>query len=57
MDDHFPPEDLQEVLWFLVLDHPHLDRCTTVLVVQCYCVHGCSSTLILGEGQGEGQGS
>ena len=50
MDDHLPPEDLQKVLRLLVLDHAHLDRCPTVLVVQGHCVQGCSTALILGRG-------
>ena len=56
MDDHLPPEDLEEVLWFLVLDHADLDRSTSVLVIQCHCVYGCSAALILGRGGGGGGG-
>ena len=47
VDDHFPLEDLQEMLWFLVLDHTHLNRCTSILVIQCHSVQGGSSSLIL----------
>lgn len=47
VDHHAPPEDEQEVIWFLVLDDTDLDRSTPKFVVKMNGTQCCCSSLIL----------
>ena len=48
VDDHAALEDEQEVVGLLVLDDPHLDWGTAVLVIEMDSVQSSSRLLILG---------